>query len=155
MLPSEVRAKKEELSKHVQEMKAERVFAMELHREASGRSGWIFEYDDKCGSSFLHLPNCGSGSRDGDGKWKYRIGLQANLFIGVLNRMSIVPPCLKTGSNFGITSLLSALLRLVDLGNQAHTFVRQVPELVHALVYACVPCEPRPDTHAPPDRQRT
>ena len=61
MLPSEVVVKKKELFKHVQQMKDERVFAMGLHREAAGRSGWNFEYDDKCGSYFLHLPNVGNG----------------------------------------------------------------------------------------------
>ena len=114
MLPSEVELKKKELFLHLAKMKEERVFAMQLHREAAGKANWIFEYDDKCGSYFLHLPNIGESGRDGDGKWKYRIGLQANLFIGALNRMSIVPPCLKTGSNFGITSLLSSLLRMKE-----------------------------------------
>jgi hypothetical protein len=126
MLPSEVEAKKKELFLHVGKMKEERVFAMSLHREAAGRSNMNFEYDDKCGSAFLHLPNVGGGSRDGDGRWKYRIGLQANLFIGDLNRMSIVPPCLKTGGNFGITSLLSSLLRMKEMGKLGDTFIRQV-----------------------------
>jgi hypothetical protein len=125
MLPSEVEAKKKELFRHVQEMKEERQFAMGLHREAAGRSKWNFEYDDKCGSYFLHLPNVGGGSRDGDGRWKYRIALQANLFIGALNRMSIVPPVLKTGGNFGITSLLSTILRMKQLNKLGDTFVRQ------------------------------
>ena len=47
--------------------------------------------------TFCIYPTPQGGGRDGDGRWKYRIGLQANLFIGALNRMSIVPPCLKTG----------------------------------------------------------
>jgi hypothetical protein len=133
MLPSEVEATKKELFLHVGKMKEERVFAMSLHREAAGRSNMNFEYDDKCGSAFLHLPNVGGGSRDGDGRWKYRIGLQANLFIGDLNRMSIVPPCLKTGGNFGITSLLSSLLRMKEMGKLGDTFIRQVRS-------PCLPC---------------
>ena len=143
MLPSEVVVKKKELFKHVQQMKDERVFAMGLHREAAGRSGWNFEYDDKCGSYFLHLPNVGNGGRDGDGRWKYRIGLQANLFIGALNRMSIVPPCLKTGGNFGITSLLSSLLRMKELGKLGHTFIRQV----QSATLTRPRCHPDPPLH--------
>ena len=61
MLPSEVEEKKKELFMHVGKMKEERNFAMSLHREAAGRSEWNFEYDDKCGSYFLHLPNAAGG----------------------------------------------------------------------------------------------
>lgn len=124
MLPSDVQAKKLELTQHVRMMRQERKVAMDLHREAAGRDGWMFEYDDKCGSHFLHLPLT-SNSRDGDGRWKYHMGLQGNMFIGLLMRMSIVPPCLKTGTNFALTSLLSALWRLLTLGKLGHTFVRQ------------------------------
>ena len=65
MLPSEVKAKKAELMKHVNDMKRERKVAAELHREAQGRSNILFEYDDKCGSQFLHLP-CAPGERNGN-----------------------------------------------------------------------------------------
>ena len=138
MLPSEVRAKKAELMKHINDMKRERKVAMELHREAQGRSNWVFEYDDKCGSQFLHLP-CVPGGRNTK-KWQYHVAMQANLFVGSLNRMSLVPPCLKTGSNFALTSLLSALLRLLELGKlePIDTIVRQVKAPTHACVCACV-----------------
>ena len=125
--------------KHVVEMKKERAVAMDLHREAQGRSGWVFEYDDKCGSHFCHLP-CGAGGRDGDGRWKYQIGVQCNLFIGALMRMSIVPPCLKTGANFGLTSFLSALLRVAEQENLGHTLVRQAPPPPHPTPPHPTPC---------------
>ena len=41
---------------HVHEMRAERVMAMELHQQAAATSFKSFQYDDKCGGSFLHLP---------------------------------------------------------------------------------------------------
>ena len=129
MLPSEVRVKKAELMKHVQDMKRERKVAMEFHRESVGRSDWNFQYDDKCGSHFLHLP-CPRGGRKG-GAWQYQIGLQANLFVGGLNRMSIVPPCLRTGANFALTSFLSAAVRMCELGLLGDLVIRQASVSSH------------------------
>ena len=138
MLPSEVREKKTELMQHVHDMKRERKVAMELHRESVGRSNWNFQYDDKCGSQFLHLP-CARGGRTAKA-WQYRIGLQANLFVGALNRMSIVPPCLKTGANFALTSFLSAALRLHELGLLGEVIIRQASLSTHAHAHPLFPC---------------
>lgn len=99
---------------------------MKLHQECVGRMGWVFEYDDKCGSEYVHLPayvrEC--NSNDVQGRWKYRFGLQGNLTPGVLLRFSFVPPCLKVGANFGCTALLGHWLRLAELGKLGESFVR-------------------------------
>eukprot|EP00965_Chrysotila_dentata_P252979 6210985-Pleurochrysis_carterae.AAC.2 len=54
---SEVITMKEELFKHVHEMRKERVAAMAIHRECVGLKEWLFEYDDKCGSHYTFLPS--------------------------------------------------------------------------------------------------
>ena len=85
------------------------------------------QYDDKCGSDYLHLPvyKYLRETQDWLGKWRYRVGLQGNLFPGDLLRFSIVPPHLKTGSSFGCTAFLSGLERMHDLGLLGEEIVRQ------------------------------
>eukprot|EP00965_Chrysotila_dentata_P241385 6204249-Pleurochrysis_carterae.AAC.2 len=51
--------------------------------------------------------------------------MQGNLFPGSLMRLSLVPPCLKTGTNFGLTAFVAALHRLFQLGKLGSTIVRQ------------------------------
>eukprot|EP00965_Chrysotila_dentata_P136027 4497345-Pleurochrysis_carterae.AAC.2 len=50
------------------------------------------------------------------GRWKYRFAMQANLFPGALYRMSYVPPCLYTGTNFRLTAFIASLHRCYQLG---------------------------------------
>ena len=47
---------KRDLFKHIHLVKLERQRAQEFHYICSQRAGWLCEYDDKCGSQFLHLP---------------------------------------------------------------------------------------------------
>ena len=58
---AEAEAKKREIFKHVMDVKEERVVAMEFHQAAMGSILLSFEYDDKCGSSFCHLPSPAGG----------------------------------------------------------------------------------------------
>jgi len=47
---------KKEVFSHMVEVKAERRVAMKLHQDCAARAGWNFQYDDKCGSEYMHLP---------------------------------------------------------------------------------------------------
>jgi len=82
--------------------------------------------DDKCGSAFIHLPAPVGGREASDdaNRWKYRIGLQANLFTGGLLRLSIVPPCLRTGANFGCSAFLSSLYEMECVGKLGEVIIR-------------------------------
>eukprot|EP00965_Chrysotila_dentata_P206634 6183650-Pleurochrysis_carterae.AAC.1 len=51
--------------------------------------------------------------------------MQGNLIPGVLNRLSIVPPCLKTGANFGCTAFFATLLRCEEMGKLGKVIYRQ------------------------------
>eukprot|EP00965_Chrysotila_dentata_P149262 4929684-Pleurochrysis_carterae.AAC.2 len=51
--------------------------------------------------------------------------MQGNLFPGALMRLSLVPPCLKIGTNFGLTAFVAALHRCAKLGKLGTTVVRQ------------------------------
>jgi len=95
-------------------MRAQRVAVSRLFNEVAGSEKMTGEMDDKCGSNFLHLPSPVGGREVGPNatRWKYRIGLQGNLFPGGLLRLSIVPPCLRTGSNFGCSAFLSAIFEM-------------------------------------------
>ena len=89
----------------------ERRQAQLMHQECAGHPDWLFEYDDKCGSQYIWMPYPQTGRESGSNasRWKYRWCLHANLFPGDLLRFSLVPPCLKTGSNFGCSAFFSAL----------------------------------------------
>lgn len=119
--PSEVKA---EIFRHMLDVKSERRKAMALHQACVVRAGWIFQYDDKCGSEYVHLPAYVRESAAVATRWKYRFGLQGNLTPGALLRFSFVPPCLHTGANFGCTALFCSWLRLVAMGKLGHSFVR-------------------------------
>ena len=124
----DVEAVKREVFAHIYEVKQERQFAMQMHQECAQRQGWAYEYDDKCGSDFLYLPSPAGGRHVAKhagvfsphrphrisvasipvltcchwctGRYQYRFSMQANIFAGDLLRLSLVPPCLKTGVNF-------------------------------------------------------
>ena len=105
---------------HLIMWKEDRQAALKMKMEAcnSTISDTLYQADDKCGSHFLKLPIDDSG-RDSKKTAKafYTFSLQSNMVPGQrgLNRLSIVPKHLLTGSNFGLTSLLLALERAFDL----------------------------------------
>ena len=49
-------------------------------------------------------------------KYKYRLSLQANVYAGKLYHLMLLLPNLTTGADFGITSFLSGLVRMFQLG---------------------------------------
>jgi len=117
---------KKVIFRHALQMRAQRVAASRLFNEAAGSANMTGEMDDKLGSEFIHLPSpVGGREIGGDAtRWKYRIGLQANLFPGGLLRMSIVPPMLKTGANFGNSALLSGIYEMSRQGTLGDVFIR-------------------------------
>lgn len=88
---------KRELFSHMAEVRAERKLAIKMAQDCSLRSGWAFGYDDKCGSTYLHLPAHAREMAATQSRYHYRFGLQGNLIPGVLLQYSLVPPCLHTG----------------------------------------------------------
>ena len=60
--------------------------------------------DDKLGShwNFLPMPEDGvRESKHSSSRWRYRQCLQGNTYYGVRHFLSLVPPMLPTGNNFG------------------------------------------------------
>ena len=99
---------------------------MKLAQECHGRSDMMYSYDDACGSNFLYMPS--EGAREDAStatRWKYRFAMQCNLFPGHLLRLSLLPPCLIKGCNFGCTAFFSSLVRLAALGRLSEHVVRQ------------------------------
>lgn len=115
---------KKEVFSHMVEVKAERRVAMKLHQECAARAGWNFQYDDKCGSEYMHLPAAARERAAVATRYKYRFGLQGNITPGSLMSFSLVPPCLYTGGNFGCSTLLSHWLQLMKLNKLGHSFIR-------------------------------
>ena len=59
------------------------------------------------------------GGRDGkatSSHYKYRLALQANVWLKLLTALSFVPPCIKTGANFGCSMFASTLSRIIANG---------------------------------------
>lgn len=83
---------KREIFQHVDEVKKERHVGQEMHQVCVGKGG-LFQYDNKCGSHFLHLPLPAGGrfSSQIAGRYQYRFGLQGNLIPNGLLRFSLVP----------------------------------------------------------------
>jgi hypothetical protein len=94
MMHVDPRVFKEELHVHIREVKAQRMKTMALTQECASTRGWSAEYDDGCGSGFMHAPNVGVRE---DGavatRWKYRFGMQCNLIPGGVLRTSLILPC--------------------------------------------------------------
>lgn len=115
---------KAEIFAHMVEVKAERKKAQLMHQECSARQGMLFQYDDKCGSDYVHLPAYAREPGEHTSRYRYRFGLQGNLVPGTLMRFSLVPPCVRPGSNFGCSCLFSTLLQLTQMQKLGHCFVR-------------------------------
>eukprot|EP00965_Chrysotila_dentata_P154278 5098848-Pleurochrysis_carterae.AAC.1 len=87
-------------------------------------------------SCFTMTPNCvklaalacAPGGREtaaSSGLYKYRTAVQANLYANGLLRLSLVPPCLRTGANFGCTAFFSSVLRNYEMGKLGSVIYRQ------------------------------
>lgn len=96
---------KKQILAHIVEVRAERKRAIRLAQECSSKSGWVFQYDDKCGSEYLHLPFQVREAAATQSRYKYRFGLHGNLAPGLLLQYSFVPPCLITGKGLALIAL--------------------------------------------------
>eukprot|EP00965_Chrysotila_dentata_P056745 1882714-Pleurochrysis_carterae.AAC.3 len=97
---------------------AESEVCYELANEALQNDLLVFCLDDKLGShwQFLPIPPGGREGKKTTGRWKYRQCLQGNFFPGVGNFLSVIPPMLHTGSNFGCSIFVFSIFRLIKLG---------------------------------------
>ena len=116
---------KEQLHQHIREVKAQRTAMMRLAQECASRAGWLFGYDDACGSNFLYMPAAVRDDGKDASRYKYRFAMQCNLYPGALLRCSLILPCVVKGGNFGCTAYFSSLLRLQELGSLGSELVRQ------------------------------
>eukprot|EP00965_Chrysotila_dentata_P013951 462877-Pleurochrysis_carterae.AAC.1 len=100
-----INEKRNERLSHVQEMFAEREVVEYLENEAQRSTLTAFCVDDKLGSHWQFLPISANdrASKKTAKNWKYRLCLQGNSYDGLGNFLSVVPPMLGTGANFGCT----------------------------------------------------
>jgi hypothetical protein len=104
---------------HVQEMHAERDVVRRFRSEATDFSSvTAFLVDDKLGSHSQHLPMPPNERhrKDVATNYKYRESLMGTFYPGKGSFYFIVPPMLKTGGNFGCTSFIVSLCRLISNG---------------------------------------
>ena len=71
---------------------------------------------DKCGDDCFYLPNSARASSANMSKYRYRLSLQAEVYAGKLYHLMLLLPNLTTGADFGITSFLSGLVCMFQLG---------------------------------------
>lgn len=115
--PSTVKQLQREYADHIQWMLGQRDCLERILMMATNER-CVVEQSDKCGDYCLHLP--GSGGREASSNtalYKYKVSLQANVFGSKLYHLSLLLPNLSTGANFGATSFLTGLCRMIDLGN--------------------------------------
>eukprot|EP00965_Chrysotila_dentata_P182350 6021369-Pleurochrysis_carterae.AAC.1 len=61
------------------------------------------------------MPQNERKNKRSSGRWTYRQCLQGNSYEGIGNFLSVVPPMLHTGGNFGCTAFCFTLYRLIEL----------------------------------------
>jgi hypothetical protein len=98
---------------------------MRLSQQCAGTQGWLFGYDDACGSNFMYLPCAVRDDGKVSSRYQYSFAMQCNLYPGALMRCSLILPCVVKGGNFGCTAYFSSLIRLQELGKLGSHLVRQ------------------------------
>ena len=99
---------------HNTEWQGDRALALQLRRQNYNPDSAtaMYENDDKMGSHWCKMPVEVEG-RDSkkSAQAKYDFGIQANVICGDqgLVRFAVVPSNVQTGSNFGLTNLITAL----------------------------------------------
>lgn len=109
-----IRTKKEAFSQHLAWMLKQRA-RLELITQRANHESYLVENSDKCGDSCLYLPSSSRVSSDNVGKYQYRLSLQANVYASKLFHLSLLLPSLVTGANFGITSFMCGLVKMIEL----------------------------------------
>jgi hypothetical protein len=120
----------DDLLQHQKEWSADRAEAIKL-RYASYLPGSndLYECDDKCGSFWQQLPVAKGGrSHKGNDKQVYSFAVQANVICGDkgVMQLSIVPKTVKTGRNFGLSTLLKSLAAAHRIGRMGPNVTRLV-----------------------------
>ena len=107
--------RKELQAAHLQVMYKQRA-CLERLLQLSQSQGWKIESADKCGDQSLHLPASPRVSSDNVSLYQYRVSLQANVYTGKLYNLTLLLPNLTTGTNFGLTTELCGLVRMIQIG---------------------------------------
>ena len=84
--------------------------ALEVYRNQAGREDTIFFQRDGCGSDVLNLPASSRRSSTTSDEWQYKLGMQCEMIRGKLMTLSLLPPHLRKGANFGATSFLNFIV---------------------------------------------
>ena len=113
--PDVIWQKKKEFSAHLQWMMEQRR-VLEQITQSAHHDGWLVENSDKCGDSCLYLPASARVSSDNTSKYKYRLALQANVYASKLYHLNLLLPNLTTGADFGITTFITGLVRMFQVG---------------------------------------
>ena len=113
--PAIIMAEEREYARHLQWMYMQRN-KLEIITQMATNERYSVENSDKCGDGSLHLPSNGHRvSSANTSLWQFRVSLQANVFAKKLFHLTLLFPNLRTGANFGITSYVTGLCRLIDL----------------------------------------
>eukprot|EP00965_Chrysotila_dentata_P232992 6199312-Pleurochrysis_carterae.AAC.1 len=112
----QIAAKKLEQKRHTDWFLGQRA-ELENMRQSGNRNSTVFEQSDKCGDDSLYTPGGGGRpSSDNQSKFTYRLSLQASHIFGKLWELAVILPMVITGADFGCTSLLSTIVRLIKNG---------------------------------------
>lgn len=110
--PREKREKaREERAQHRNDWRSERSQMGLAQKSVSESHNACWILDDKLGGHWIYQP-IPKGNREEKGttsNWKYRCTLQGVTLVGKRHLFSIIPPNLKTGNNFGITSFVAGV----------------------------------------------
>ena len=103
---------------HITDMRTERNTLEKMRFESLRSRKHVFALHDKCGSHWLHMPMPENmrETKVGTSRWHYRQAVHGNSFPGSGNFLSIVPPMLQTGSNFGLTAFCITMTELIKKG---------------------------------------
>ena len=143
--PSEILVLQHKQSAHLQWMYRQRNKLEEITQMATNEN-YTVENSDKCGDGSLNLPTNGYRvSSANTSLWQFRVSLQANVFSKKLFHLTLLFGNLRTGADFGITSYVTGLCRLIDLKLLSSTNTR----LMRGCEYTAY--TPLPCTHLCPD----
>ena len=112
---AEVQAALQDMLDHREVWKKDREEALRLRCNAYQKnSGTGYQCDDKCGSFWLAMPVDSTGRESKENSQnRYHFAVQGNIFTGVggICRLAIIPKNVTSGANFGLTNLMTVLLR--------------------------------------------
>ena len=134
--PASIRELELLFAEHLQWMYRQRN-KLEIITQMATNERYTVENSDKCGDGCLYLPSNGhrvSGANTS--LWQFRVSLQANVFSKKLFHLTLLFSNLRTGADFGITSYVTGLCRLIDLKllTSANTRLMRGCEPIHSVI---------------------